>query len=490
MARNCKRILDSVHGYIKIRSFIFEHIIDTPNFQRLRRIEQTSARALFPSARHDRFIHSLGVFHLGEKILSAIERTRDAKTFQDKSRIFTSYSTACLLHDVGHSPFSHTFEKYFDNERHCLIEMLKVEIGNQEFSEDADQSLSEAAPHEIMSAYISMKVYKECFVRIGADPELVCRMIIGCKYREREEHCSLENAFIDLIHGDIIDADGLDYVCRDTWASGYSTARVDINRLIESIIIKKDEKNRYTVCFSPKCLNEIEAVLSVKTFQQTNVITHHTIVYEQHLLVKAMESAALYHFNLEYTEDENERDKALSMLCDVNAMLEIQILPKFNTPFYMPMDDDFVALMKYIPDDRYVKQWMSRRYNLRPLWKSKAEFFEMFGLLIGKKYSKRCWLFSDSCKQFISEQMGIPLLDIWILDAQDKYKGNKASKIKLFVNNKILSYDKLFSNDKNSYNPDIQPFYHIYVPKSLPVGVSHQMIIELLKNEVCKYIFS
>lgn len=60
-----KRILDSVHGYIDIDESYFSNIIDTDYFQRLRRIEQTSTRALFPSARHDRFIHSLGVFHIG-----------------------------------------------------------------------------------------------------------------------------------------------------------------------------------------------------------------------------------------------------------------------------------------------------------------------------------------------------------------------------------------------------------------------------------------
>lgn len=52
------------------------------------------------------------------------------------------------------------------------------------------------------------------------------------------------------------------------------------------------------------------------------------------------------------------------------------------------MDDDFVSLMKYIPDDRYVKQWISRKYELKALWKSKADFLNMFDILIDKKYTK------------------------------------------------------------------------------------------------------
>lgn len=62
-----KKILDSVHGYIDIDDEYIKNIVDTLHFQRLRRIEQTSTRAIFPSARHDRFIHSLGVFYIGKK---------------------------------------------------------------------------------------------------------------------------------------------------------------------------------------------------------------------------------------------------------------------------------------------------------------------------------------------------------------------------------------------------------------------------------------
>ena len=69
-----KRIQDSVHGCIIVDNLFFKHIIDTPNYQRLRHIEQTSIRSIFPSARHDRFIHSLGVFHIGQMISNHLEK--------------------------------------------------------------------------------------------------------------------------------------------------------------------------------------------------------------------------------------------------------------------------------------------------------------------------------------------------------------------------------------------------------------------------------
>ena len=72
-----KKILDSVHGHILVDDIYITAIIDTPEFQRLRRVEQTSIRSVYPSARHDRFIHSLGVFYVGKMIAEHLEKERE-----------------------------------------------------------------------------------------------------------------------------------------------------------------------------------------------------------------------------------------------------------------------------------------------------------------------------------------------------------------------------------------------------------------------------
>ena len=102
MGNSNKRILDSVHGYIQVSDNLMKNVIDTVYFQRLRRIEQTSTRALFPSARHDCFIHSLGVYHLGHLIIEALKKTEKCESFpSNKEVVFNSYELACLLHDIG-----------------------------------------------------------------------------------------------------------------------------------------------------------------------------------------------------------------------------------------------------------------------------------------------------------------------------------------------------------------------------------------------------
>lgn len=467
-----KRILDSVHGYIEIEKDYFTKFIDTEHFQRLRRVEQTSTRALFPSARHDRFIHSLGVFHLGNKIREHLEAELLNEEIPNKEIIFESYSLACLLHDVGHSPFSHTMEEFFNNPWSDLKGTLCSVVNDQTFTDDWNNSGDRSAEHERMSAIVALGVYGDKIREMGADMTLVARMIIGLYYRDVVNH-SFENAMIDLIHGDVIDADGLDYVCRDAWASGYSTTSVDVKRLIDSIKIVRDQNdnNYYRLCFTSKSLNEIESVLKVKTFQQFYVIHHHTVTYEQRLLVKAMESAACYHvYNEINVADLGRRKEALERLCQVKCFYDPDGENWIETDsthirIQLPMDDDFVALMKPVRDDKYVSQWLSRQYNLKPLWKSKAEFYKRFELLRDVKLIENSWIFNEECKRFISRECNIPEEDIWIEKATPKYKGKFANKVWIYVDGTPVQYDKLFVKDVQSYNPPQNEFFFIYVPK-------------------------
>lgn len=179
---NYKRILDSVHGYINVPKEYCDKIIDTVYFQRLRRIEQTSGRSLFPSARHDRFIHSLGVFNLGQKIVESIKRRYPNGFTDHDQQVYDSYVIACLLHDVCHSPFSHTFENYYalGND---LRGLLTAALNDEGFTDDWEVSFSNAAPHEIMSALLVVKEFRSWIeTEAHADIKLIVRMIIGCKY--------------------------------------------------------------------------------------------------------------------------------------------------------------------------------------------------------------------------------------------------------------------------------------------------------------------
>ena len=115
MALRTQRLRDPVHGLI-----VFEgnnnlaqlawKLINTPEFQRLRRIKQLGvSEFVFPSAVHTRFAHSIGVFHTARELVRIIKRESTAARPLDENRADVA-TIAALLHDLGHGPFSHTFE--------------------------------------------------------------------------------------------------------------------------------------------------------------------------------------------------------------------------------------------------------------------------------------------------------------------------------------------------------------------------------------------
>lgn len=276
-----KKFRDTIHGYIDIPDVIVSNIIDTEQFQRLRYIEQTSMRSLYPAARHDRFIHSLGVYWLGTKAfknfrqnaqngLAEVEKELLTDKWWDKQEIL--FSLACLLHDCAHAPFSHTLENmyvlrkiapergssYGLNESDIIAELdlrlLEKCQSDAEFTGDFlrkdKETLSVSgvgAPHEKMSSYCVMAEYGEAIKRIFkewlnediTDRELVyiVRMIIGCKYGGSGIENSIRNCVISMLNSSSIDVDGLDYIVRDAYMSGIDNFSIDYQRLLSSFII-------------------------------------------------------------------------------------------------------------------------------------------------------------------------------------------------------------------------------------------------------------
>lgn len=464
-----KHILDSVHGTIEIPKEYCDKIIDTAFFQRLRRIEQNSCRSVFPSARHDRFIHSLGVFHLGSKITEIIRkkcgRTGSNILPDSCENIFETYRLACLLHDVGHTPFSHTFEDYFNREE--IEDELKKELEDEKFASDLDNAKKKAAPHEVISAYVALKVFSPIINSPKIDWCLLVRMITGYKYLNNKIPTkSFENAMIELIHGEIIDADGLDYVCRDVWAGGYKNFSIDLDRLLNSIEIAKTD-NDYEVLYNSKSLNEIEAVLNIKNFQYLYVIKHHKVLIEQHLLIEAMKSAACFHLELP-GDTSDERDNALRTLCNYRIFIDGFELPKMKYQLCRPTDDDFVSLMKQCDmDDYYITQWFSRKYNLTSLWKSKLEYFNIFRPVFKTLSEERARtihtiLMSPECIHYLCDKLNLQGHEIVAIEVEPKVRTLNANKIHVRLNNEIRPYSEL-NHDMFSVIGEKMPYCYMYV---------------------------
>ena len=113
-----KAIRDPVHSLIPIRSdeaYLLD-LIDTPEFQRLRRIRQLGVSHItYPGAEHTRFSHSLGVLCFTGRILDHLARRyrHHPEILDFITRHERTIKAAALLHDTGHGPFSHMIERSF-----------------------------------------------------------------------------------------------------------------------------------------------------------------------------------------------------------------------------------------------------------------------------------------------------------------------------------------------------------------------------------------
>src|SRR3990167_10060140 len=112
MKKNYLDIVDPIHDFIRVSDSELK-IIDSPIFQRLRRIRQLSgAHLTYPSAQHSRFEHSLGVMHIAGQAANALKE----KGLLNSDQI-QNIRLAALLHDVGHGPSSHLFEEVLQEKR-------------------------------------------------------------------------------------------------------------------------------------------------------------------------------------------------------------------------------------------------------------------------------------------------------------------------------------------------------------------------------------
>lgn len=367
-----KIIKDPIYGYIEIED-CYASIVDSPFFQRLRDIIQTSYVSVYPASLHNRFTHSLGVFYLGKKASDyVLEDFKNVyKEFYESNIeeievIHNTFILACLLHDVGHSPFSHTGEKFFFEkvkDGTYLIWLLLLDIvADEKFSRDANTLTG--APHEIMSAYISLKYLigtRQEEPRLKIDKSLFARSIIGLKYADSDEISSLKNCFIDLLNSQTIDTDRLDYLIRDSYMSGYNSANIDYERLLSAISIK-NKNGQYKIIFNKKALSVLENAILAHDEEKKWIQSHPTILYESYLIEGMIRFAV------------NEFKKGGVELFSAEALTKDGI-KKGKENIRLLSDSDIISFAKRFGFKyKFVQSNFDRSKRLKPLWKSEAEY--------------------------------------------------------------------------------------------------------------------
>ena len=238
---SAKIINDPVFGFIKIPRGLLYDIVEHPLFQRLNRINQLGlASVVYPGARHTRFQHSLGAFHL---------MTEAVRSLQEKGHfIFDSEAeavqAAILMHDIGHGPFSHVLENtLIHGISHEEISLMMMEQINRDFNGQLNLAIS---------------IFK------GEYPKNFLHQLISSQ----------------------LDMDRLDYLRRDSFYTGVTEGNIGSACIIKMLNVIDD-----SLVVDQKGIYSLENYLNTRRLMYWQVYLHRTCVAYEKVLVNMLNRA-------------------------------------------------------------------------------------------------------------------------------------------------------------------------------------------------------
>lgn len=267
------------------------------------------------------------------------------------------------MHDCGHSPFSHTFEHYYlyQKEEKIKNELAVYFESDINFSEDFISASPQA--HEKISALVLLKRFYKQLESNNASPKLAARMILGCRHENESDLLrKFENKLISLLNGSGIDVDTLDYIQRDSWASGVSSVDIDYNRLLSSLMIKPDITGIPQIVFKKNVLSVLDNIGIGRNFLYKWIYSHHKVIYEQFLLKGIVDKI-----------NADSKGEFCEKVFSTESFSEEQYFN--NTTYFLTTDDDIMHTIKQFRNtDPKIDEFLSRKYKLKALWKTYFEF--------------------------------------------------------------------------------------------------------------------
>lgn len=250
---------DPVHRYVHVNDRVIWDLIDTKEFQRLRRIKQLGTTYLtFHGAEHSRFNHSLGVYEIVRRIVDGVFANRPE--WNPKDRLLSL--CAALLHDLGHGPFSHAFEKVFDLDHEEFTR--KIILGDTEVNAIL-KKVDASFPKEV--AEVIAKTHANKLV-------------------------------VSLISSQL-DADRMDYLLRDAYFTGVSYGQFDMERILRVMRPTEDQ-----VVFKQSGMHAVEDYIMSRYQMYWQVYFHPVSRSAEVILTKILHRAKdLYKKNYQFKQE-------------------------------------------------------------------------------------------------------------------------------------------------------------------------------------------
>ena len=310
---------DPVHRYIHVRDQVIWDLIATREFQRLRRIHQLGTTYLvFHGAEHSRFNHSLGVYEIVRRMID--DSFSGRPQWNDSERLVTL--CAALLHDLGHGPFSHAFEKVFDLDHELFTQ--KILLGNTGVNE-------------------VLRRVAEDFPQKVAD-------VIGKTYPDK--------LVVSLISSQI-DADRMDYLQRDAYFTGVSYGHFDMERILRVMRPAEDQ-----AVIKQSGMHAVEDYIMSRYQMYWQVYFHPVSRSAEVILVKILQRAKVlseegYTFKQEPIHFKSFFDKTYD-LADYIALDEYILMTSFET--WIREDDEILSDL----GDRFVNRRLFQYIDFNP----------------------------------------------------------------------------------------------------------------------------
>ena len=233
-----KIINDPVFGFIKIPLGLLYDIVEHPMMQRLNRINQLGlASVVYPGARHTRFQHSLGAFHLMSEAILSLQQ-KGQFIFDSEAE---AVQAAILMHDIGHGPFSHVLENtLIKGISHEDISLMMMEEINRHFNGQLNLAVS---------------IFK------GEYPKDFLHQLISSQ----------------------LDMDRLDYLRRDSFYTGVTEGNIGSARIIKMLNVVDD-----LLVVESKGIYSLENYLTTRRLMYWQVYLHKTAVACEKVLVNTL----------------------------------------------------------------------------------------------------------------------------------------------------------------------------------------------------------